>query len=185
MEITVRLYKLHDYDLIYLQKVLKFPVKDAMKQAIAAYVRNDPVFFEVPYKVVVPDEEAEYLPIKVVQFHIKLDEHSDQDIIRYLSKIKKNYRNSYLKNLLRGYLSSPVSYVYETLPADEKAFIRKNDLEANILKIKQLKPLKRRKKNKKYVVLSPEQKNLFDLTGALNDVEVIINDKNSGKNKGY
>ena len=71
MDITVRLYKLHDYDLIYLYKNLRFPIKDAIKKALIAYVRNEAVFFEVPVEKVSEDNLND---IKNAQFHIKLDE---------------------------------------------------------------------------------------------------------------
>ena len=98
MNITVRLYKLHDFDLIYLYKNLRFPIKEAMKRALIAYVRDEPVFFQVPVTHVKNDELSN---IKHAQFHIKLSEEEDADIIQYLSTLKRFYRNSFLKNLLR------------------------------------------------------------------------------------
>ena len=57
-------------------------------------------------------------------------------------------------------------------------------IENSMLNIKELKSLKKRKKRKKHIILTVEQKRLFDLTGALddNDLEVIINDRNTGEN---
>ena len=109
MDITVRLYKLHDYDLIYLYKNLRYPVRDMMKKALFSYVRNTPVKFDFP--VSMPDED-ELVNIKNSQFHIKLNEYLDADIIDFLLKLKPFYRNSFLKNLLRYYISGPPVYVY-------------------------------------------------------------------------
>lgn len=180
MDITVRLYKLHDYDLIYLYKNLQFPVRDAMKEALQSYVRNEPVFFKIPVQKVTDN----LTQIKNAQFHIKLDEKEDEDLIIFLKGLKKFYRNSFLKNLLRGYLAGPAVYVYEDNPDIDKSRSRMDSLEDNILNIKELKLLKKRKKRKKHIILTVEQKRLFDLTGALddNDLEVIINDRDTGKN---
>ena len=111
MDITVRLYKLHDFDLIYLYKNLRFPIRDAMKKALISYVRNEPVFFDFPIEI---PESDKLIDIKSSQFHIKLDENTDKDIILYLSGLKRFYRNSFLKNLLRGYLTGPAAFVYES-----------------------------------------------------------------------
>lgn len=118
MDITVRLYRLHDYDLIYLYKNLRWSVKDAMLEALKAYVRKEPVKIRCPLKVADEDEIGK---IKNVQFHLKLDEEKDSDLITFLGGLKKSYRNSFLKNLLRYHLySSPVLY-YEANPnADDE-----------------------------------------------------------------
>lgn len=47
-----------------------------------------------------------------MQFHLKLDDLDDIDIIEYLNRIKKGYRNSFLKNILRGYMSAPAVTMY-------------------------------------------------------------------------
>lgn len=171
MNITVRLYKLHDYDLIFLYKNLRFPVQEAMKKALAAYVRNEPVFFDVPVEEI---KEDSLLKIKNAQFHIKLDEKEDQDIIQYLSRIKKYYRNSFLKNLLRGYLAGPAAYVYEAECDIEVSQKRSDRIKDSILGITALKRMKQRKKRKEYVILSAREKELFDMTGALDDVDVVV-----------
>lgn len=173
MNITVRLYKLHDYDLIYLYKNQCFPIKEAMKKALCAYVRNKPVFFDFPVKEV---NEDQLVHVKNAQFHIKLDDEDDADVIEYLSRLKKFYRNSFLKNLLRGYLVGPASYVYEDQSDIDTSQKRNNSFKDQMLGIESLKLMKRRKARKSYVVLSSDQKDLFDKTGAFTDVEVIIRD---------
>lgn len=183
MDQTVRLYKLHDFDLVYLQKVLNFPIKDAMKMALKAYIRNEPVFLKIPVTQIDTKTEQEALTMKSVQFHLMLDEVEDDKEIAYLKNIKKNMRNSFLKNLLRGYLAGPVGYVYESMNKVDDTQNTYKQLEDNILGIKSLKPLPKRGKRKKHIVLTTKQKELFDLTGALDDVEVIVNDRDSNKGK--
>ena len=177
MQITVRLYKLHDYDLIYLYKNLQFPVRDAMRDALIRYVRDVPVFYRVP---VVKASEVDLSDIKNVQFHIKLDDNEDCDVIDYLGTLKKNYRNSFLKNLLRGFLFGPACYVYETDANISDTKMKFESLERQTPRIKTLKPLKKRKERKKHIILTSDQKALFDYTGALSDSEVIIRDRGPG-----
>jgi hypothetical protein len=177
-DITIRLYKLHDYDLVYLFRVLKFPIKDAMKMALAAYVRNEPLFFKVPVSYIDPKVEEEELKVKVIQLHLKLDYTEDKDIIDFLSNIKKNYRTSFIKNLLRGYLAGPATYVYEDVMQLNDTQSRYHELEENILNVKKLDPMKKRKRRKEHIILTQKQKELFDLTGALDGMEVIISDRN-------
>ena len=182
MNITVRLYKLHDYDLIYLYKNLRFPIRDAMKLALESYVRNTPLFLKIPINT----PEIENLKdIKNAQFHLKLDEDKDADIILYLSRLKKYYRNSFLKNLLRGYLAGPATYVYEENIDVVNNQKRYQLVEDNLLSVKTLEFLKKRKRKKDHIILTLDQKRLFELAGALdgNDLEVIINDRNPIKNQ--
>lgn len=176
MNITVRLYKLHDYDLIYLYKNLRFSIKDAMKKALLAYVRNEPVFFDFPVKRIDADNLEN---VKNAQFHIQLDETEDADSIAYLSGLKRYYRNSFLKNLLRGYLTGPVAYVYQADIDVDGSKEKSNSIKNQMLGIETLPLMKRRKKKKNYVILTEDQKELFDKTGALDDVEIII--RNQGK----
>lgn len=173
MDITVRLYKLHDYDLIYLYKNLRFPIKDAIKKALIAYVRNESVFFEVPVEKVSEDNLND---IKNAQFHIKLDEEEEKDIIDFLAGLKRFYRNSFLKNLLRGYLAGPATYVYEEQPDIKEVEERSTVIKDNILGIEKLPQMKKRKKREKHIILTEDQKKLLDPTasGLFDDVDIII-----------
>lgn len=171
MNITVRLYKLHDFDLIYLYKNLRFPIKEAMKRALIAYVRDEPVFFQVPVTHVKNDELSN---IKHAQFHIKLSEEEDADVIQYLSTLKRFYRNSFLKNLLRSYLAGPVAYAYEETLTDETNK-RMINIENHMLNLETLKPMKKRKK-KDYMILTKDQEDLLRQAGALDSVEVRRSD---------
>lgn len=109
MNITVRLWRSHDYDLIQLYKNTGFPVNDALKTALRNQVRNTPAYFEYPQTVYNED----FIP-KSLQFHLKLDDFEDADIIAYLSDIKDGFRNSFLKNLLRASFICPIAYPYKT-----------------------------------------------------------------------
>ena len=145
MDVTVRLYKLHDYDLIYLYKNLHYPVRDAMKKALISYVRKEPVFFDFPIEKI---DQDQLVNIKNAQFHIKLDADAEADVIEYLSGLKKYYRNSFLKNILRGYLVGPVAYVYET-DTDLEETEKRNEANKNlVLGIESMKKMKVRKKRK-------------------------------------
>lgn len=170
MNITVRLYKLHDYDLIFLYKNLRFPVKDAMKKALENFVRNEPCFFDYPIANVRTDGLAK---LSNAQLHIKLDENKDTDIIYFLGKLKKNYRNSFLKNLLRGYMAGPIAYVYQEMVNIEDETKRKNSIENNIMNVKTL-DLMKFKNKKKYLKLTEDQRKLFDQLGILDNVPVKI-----------
>lgn len=173
MDITVRLYKLHDYDLIYLYKNLRFPIKDAIKKALISYVRNEPVFFEVPVEKISEDNLSD---IKNAQFHIKLDNEEEKDIIDFLSGLKKFYRNSFLKNLLRGYLAGAATYVYEEQININLANERNNAIKDNMLGIEKLPQMKKRKRHTKHIILTEDQKKLMDPTnsGLFDDVDIII-----------
>ena len=96
-----------------------------------------------------------------------------------MSGLKRYYRNSFLKNLLRGYLTGPVAYVYQADIDVDGSKEKSNSIKNQMLGIETLPLMKRRKKKKNYVILTEDQKELFDKTGALDDVEIII--RNQGK----
>lgn len=146
MNITVRLYRLHDYDLIYLYKNLQYPVKDLMKRALIAYVRNEPEFFDFPVKV--PPED-ELLNVKNAQFHLVLHEFEDADIIDFLLHIKPYYRNNFLKNLVRYYISGPPAFVYMKDPDVEDTKFKISTVRENITGTKEIPLMKKRKRKKK------------------------------------
>ena len=112
--------------------------------------------------------------IKHAQFHIKLSEEEDADVIQYLSTLKRFYRNSFLKNLLRSYLAGPVAYAYEEILTDETNK-RMINIENHMLNLETLKPMKKRKK-KDYVILTKDQEDLLRQAGALDSVEVRRSD---------
>lgn len=173
MNITVRLYKLHDYDLIFLYKNLRFPIKDAMKKALENFVRNEPCFFDYPIANVRTDGLAK---LSNAQLHIKLDENNDADIIYFLGKLKKNYRNSFLKNLLRGYMAGPIAYVYQEILDVDDEYERKSIIEQNIQNIQKLNLMKFKNK-KKYLKLTQDQKDLLDQLGILDGIPIKIIEK--------
>lgn len=115
-----------------------------MTQALASYVRNTPYFFHIP---ATPPEEDILPTLKNAQFHLKLDDIEDADIIEYLSHIRKYYRNSFLKNLLRGYLAGPAAYTYEE-EMDMKTEQKMEIIQDSILHISDLGKMKKRKKRK-------------------------------------
>ena len=107
MMITLRLYRQHDLDLITLYRHPSFSLSNAIKKALCAYVRNESFYIEqpVPY-----DMGKEKVP-KIVQIHIQLPD-EDNDAIEWIKGIKEGYRNSVLKNVVRGYIAAPCVYTY-------------------------------------------------------------------------
>ena len=109
MMITLRLYRQHDLDLITLYKNPDFSLPYAIKKALNAYVRSETLYIKQPKAFEL--DPTKKIP-KIVQMHINLNPDTDNDIILWLKDIKEGYRNSILKNLIRGYLIGPCIYPY-------------------------------------------------------------------------
>ena len=107
---------------------------------------------------------------------LELDEEEEKDIIDFLAGLKRFYRNSFLKNLLRGYLAGPATYVYEEQPVIKEVEERSTVIKDNILGIEKLPQMKKRKKREKHIILTEDQKKLLDPTasGLFDDVDIII-----------
>lgn len=102
MKVTMRLYRAHDLDLMYMRALMGKNISTVVKEALLAYVRKTPT------ERIEIDPTAQLLVTKVAkntQFHVYLSQKTDADIIAYIQTIKKGYRNSALKNILRSYLT--------------------------------------------------------------------------------
>lgn len=106
MKVTMRLYKRHDLDLLYLYNTPGFPFQKNLKKVICDYVRSGGVISED--KKIVPPENYKNVTSRLTQLHINLSEEEDSDVINWLNQFSNGYKNSLLKNIYRGYLSYPV-----------------------------------------------------------------------------
>ena len=101
MRLTVRLYKRHDLDLLYLYKLKQddFDFKDDMKSTLKEYVKGKPIKkVKVPEGVCAP---VSSLPAHV-QMHIVLDPKKDKEVLEWLKSITKGRRNNLIKNIYRN-----------------------------------------------------------------------------------
>lgn len=100
MKITMRLYRIHDLDLLYLYKLPDFSIQKAIKNALKAYISGQDLTIDYP-------TTDDLLLPKTAMIHIYLSEKKDAEIIAWLKNISKGYRNSLLKNIVRSYLKEP------------------------------------------------------------------------------
>ena len=147
MMVTLRLYRQHDLDLITLYRHPSFSLPAAIKRSLFAYVNMEQLTIKQPDPYVLPKEKIS----KTVQIHIFLDEEKDKNIITWLKSTKEGYRNSVLKNIVRGYLAAPCIYSYQDNESSNDIAIQNNDLfESNIRNITEIKgrAVQTRKKKK-------------------------------------
>lgn len=149
MMVTLRLYRQHDLDLITLYRHPSFSLANAIKRSLFAYVRKEQLTIKQPEPYQISNDKIS----KTVQMHIYLDTEIDKDIITWLKKTKEGYRNSVLKNIIRGYLSAPCIYSYQDSDtAIDDAIENKNLSDINIKNISEIKgkgASSRKKSNKK------------------------------------
>ena len=102
MQVTVRIYRQHDMDLVALYRTPGFKFQKVMREAVKAYAAKK------DYHIVRPKGagiKSGYIP-KMVQMHIKLDPKEDHDAIKLLASIRYGYRSSFLKALFRKYMTT-------------------------------------------------------------------------------
>lgn len=102
MQVTIRLYRQHDMDLVALYRTEGFSFQKTMKEALRAFASRQDYHIKRP-----KDAEIKpgYVP-KLIQMHIKLDPQKDADSVKALSYIRYGYRSSFLKALFRKCLTS-------------------------------------------------------------------------------
>ena len=102
---TIRLYRLHDLDLITFVETHEFNIISAIYSSLTAFAKNEVFVIEIPPR------RTQQLP-KLNRVYTKaliLDSETDQEAIQLLNQIGQGYRNNFLKNLLRLYLCHPLS----------------------------------------------------------------------------
>lgn len=99
MKLTVRIYKRHDLDLLYLyRQESDFDFKESLKATLKGYISGTPVKNSLPDGIC---QSVSVLPT-VVQMHIMLDPHDDKDILEWSKSITKGRRNNLIKNIYRN-----------------------------------------------------------------------------------
>lgn len=108
MQITLRLYRQFDMDLIYLAHYEDFSMIKVAKGCISAYANNAAFRVAFPCGRLVSGSEDK--TTYVYTFCLKEDE--DATSINFLKEVRRHHRNSFIKNLIRGYLVAPFTFPY-------------------------------------------------------------------------
>ena len=114
MVITMRLYRMHDLDLLYLYKMPDISIQKIIRNVLKAYVVERNSIHGIQNRVVIPRTEFPFKTPKSALIHIRLDDENDKAVVEWIEQIPKGVRNAMLKNILRGYLSFPMTIPYET-----------------------------------------------------------------------
>lgn len=113
---TVRLYRLHDLDLITFSATHEFNIMRAIYSALTAFSKGEVFVIDIP-----PRREHQLPDLKRVYIKaLTLDSEKDAAAIQILEDIAPGYRNSFLKHLLRLYLCHPLSEEYFRVVVREK-----------------------------------------------------------------
>lgn len=103
MNITLRLYRMHDLDLMMLKyhSNANFPL--IITTTLRAFCKKE--LFVIDLSHLTDFSVPKELPYRASQI-IRLDEEKDKDLISFLKSIKDGYQNSFIKNVVRLYLST-------------------------------------------------------------------------------
>lgn len=118
IQYTVRFYRAHDMDIIFLALTRDFDVMRAIYSAATAFSHGQAFVIEIP-----PPETDSLPQMKYSYRHMLcLDRDKDSDLISLLERVRPGYRNSFLKNLLRLYLACPFNEHFFLSPGDMAVF---------------------------------------------------------------
>ena len=114
----IRLYRVHDMDLITLSVLHNFNIVKSLYCAITAFSLGKAFTIQVPPRSLneIPQWNKTYLK------HLSLDEEKDCKAIDIIERIADGNRSAFLKNLLRQYICQPFSEIYLANPADISFF---------------------------------------------------------------
>jgi len=119
--ITLRLHRQHDMDLIALYRTDEYKFAREMKKVLIAYANGE--IYE-PKTLEAIDFAASYVPTSIT-FHISLDEKKEEEakVIKLLSCMRTGYRNSFAKAVFR----SCIPYLPLVAFAKDNGLIMKKD----------------------------------------------------------
>lgn len=100
MNVTLRLYKRHDLDLIPVVMSSSFRLTKQIKGAIRAYLNDES--FRIPIESVAHVDSSK----NVYLLHFCINREKEPDLFAFVTNLKSGKRNSALKNLLRYYLDT-------------------------------------------------------------------------------
>lgn len=103
VKFPIRLYHVHDLDLISYLESYQFSLVKAVYSALTAYVHGEHFVIESP-----PPKEIQGKIKRVYYRVLSLDPERDREVIDLLYRITPGYRNNFMKNLLRLYLCAPL-----------------------------------------------------------------------------
>ena len=102
---TIRLYRLHDLDLITFIMTHEFDIMNAIYSSVTAFAKGEAFLISIP-----PITQTEMPQLRRVYTKtLILDTEKDELTISMLDRVSPGTRNNFFKNLLRLYLMYPFS----------------------------------------------------------------------------
>lgn len=118
---TIRLYRLHDLDLITFIMTHEFDIMHAIYSSVSAFAKGEAFLISIP-----PINNSEMQQLRRVYTKtLILDTEKDALTISMLNRISPGKRNNFIKNLLRLYLMYPFSESFFKSPEDLQYFEEK------------------------------------------------------------
>lgn len=118
---TIRLYRLHDLDLITFIMTHEFDIMHAIYSSVTAFAKGEAFLISIP-----PITKSEMPQLRRVYTKtLILDTEKDTLTISMLDRITPGKRNNFFKNLLRLYLMYPFSECFFNNPEDLQYFEEK------------------------------------------------------------
>lgn len=117
----MRLYRLHDLDLMYLYKMPGVSIQKIIRFVLKTYIHDRNSLNGITDRVEIPKIKYDKILPQSALIHIYLNEGEDDEVIEWIEQIPKGVRNGMLKNILRGYVDFPITTPYETEVIDTTA----------------------------------------------------------------
>lgn len=118
---TIRLYRLHDLDLITFIMTHEFDIMHAIYSSVTAFAKGEVFLISIPS---ITTSEMTQLR-RVYTKTLILDSEKDALTISMLDRVSPGKRNNFFKNLLRLYLMYPFSECFFNSPEDLQYFEEK------------------------------------------------------------
>lgn len=113
---TVRLYRVHDYDLISLMLMHNFDIRKAIYISLKNFCKSKRVVFRIPPQIYQKPEDLNW----AYTLTVYIDPEKDEDIVHLMNMIQSGCRNSFLKGLLRLYICDPAPDIFMESPSDAR-----------------------------------------------------------------
>ena len=144
--VFLRLYRIHDLDLVALYKTKEFNFIGAAKEIVKNYAKGNLMQMKMPPVTTMSEEQFSSLKGHYVVC-LNFDEKEDAEVVQFIKKIRPRFKNGAIKTILRNSLIGGLSSIY--FENAEQAVINNNMnsiLSSDIEDNNYYKPTKYRKK---------------------------------------
>lgn len=187
MRFPLRLYRMHDLELIWLSSASDISFRKTVLQILRSYTKGD--FYHIDVLGHIKEIDPSELPyVKLIYLDLNENDEKDAPIIKMLSATKDGYKNGLIRSILKMYFL-PFSHSFYFI--DPTSFTISSDNVNNTMRTVQPyikwaeRKQKKKKENKQNLTVKNSDKNTENIHTIIDKNETSVSENISLNNTSY